>query len=107
MSGVFHQRRDTSIPQWERFSQSLLKNSFKMANKGIAFNFISPFVDFYQEEVYYCNLPKLLNFINDELSRFMQVDMSYSLYELTVYVFQEDYIRTRFPQNEFKRYFKT
>jgi hypothetical protein len=73
MSGVFHQRQDTIIRDWEYFSQQLIKNAFSMCTKGIAFNFISPFVDFYQTQVYYCNLPKLLNFINDNLSRFFYI----------------------------------
>jgi hypothetical protein len=106
MSGVFHQRRESTIPDWEKFSQSIMKNSFDMCNKGIAFNFISPFVDFYQTQVYYSNLPKLINFINDELSRFFEIRHNYALFEFTVFVYKEDFIKTRYPQKEFAKYFK-
>ncbi len=106
MSGVFHQRRDIIIRDWEYFSQKIIQNSFYMCNKGIAFNFISPFVDFYQTDVYYCNLSKLLNFINDKLSRFFEIRHSYALYEFTVYVFKEEHIKNKYHQPEFNKYFK-
>jgi hypothetical protein len=106
MSGVFHQKRNTKISDWERFSQNLIKNSFMMAKKGIGFNFITPFVDFYQAEVYYCNLPKLLNFINDELSRFFVLHHNYALFEFTMFVYQEEYIAMQYPESEFNKYFK-
>ncbi|MDR7208965.1 hypothetical protein [Flavobacterium piscis] len=106
MSGVFHQRRETSIRDWEKFSQNILKNSFEMCNKGIAFNFISPFVDFYQTQVYYSNMPKLINFINDELSRFFEIRHNYALFEFTVFVYKEEFIKSRYPQEEFSKYFK-
>jgi hypothetical protein len=106
MSSVFHQRRDSAIRDWEKFSQQILKNSFEMCNKGIAFNFISPFVDFYQTQVYYSNLPKLINFINDDLSRFFEIRHNYALLEFTVYVYKEAYIKSKYPETEFQKYFK-
>ena len=105
MSGLFHQRRETKIKDWEKFSQNILSNAFDMCNKGIAFNFISPFVDFYQTQVYYCNLPKLLNFINDELSRFFVIKHNYALYEFTVYVYKVEFIKSQHKQLEFAKYF--
>lgn len=106
MSGVFHQRQTTIIKDWEKFSQQLIENAFSMCTRGIAFNFISPFVDFYQTQVYYCNLPKLLNFINDNLSRFFEIKHNYALYEFTAYVYKEAYIKSKYHQPEFGKYFK-
>lgn len=105
-SGVFHQRRESTIREWEKFSQNLISNAFKMSNKGLAFNFISPFVDYYQTEIYYCNLPKLLNFINDELSRFFTIKHNYALFEFTVYIYKEKYVKMKYPESEFQKYFK-
>lgn len=106
MSGLFHQKRESTIPDWETFASNIIRNSFQMCNKGIAFNFISPFVDFYQENVYYSNMPKFITFINDELSRFFELKHNYVLFEYTVYVYKEDYIRELYPQKEFVKYFK-
>ena len=74
LSGVFHQRRQTSISDWEKFSRKILRTAFSMCRKGWAFNFISPFVDFYQTEVYYANLPRVINFVVEELSRFFVIN---------------------------------
>ena len=106
LSGVFHQRRDTSISDWEKFSRIILKNAFFMCRKGLAFNFISPFVDFYQTEVYYANLPRIINFVVEELSRFFVINHSYALYEFTLYVYRENVISNRDDAAEFKKYFK-
>ena len=106
MSGVFHQRRDTYIRQWEAYAQSLISNSFTMCTKGLAFNFITPFVDYYQTEVYYCNIPKLLNFIVDRLSRFFVILHNYALFEFTVFVYRPEYIKSLNTQPEFQKYFE-
>lgn len=106
MSGVFHQRRDSTIGEWEDFSQNLLRNSFRMCKKGVSFNFISPFVDFYQTNVYYCNLPKLLNFINDDLSRFFEIKHNYALFEFTVHVYKEEFVSSQQPEDELSKYFR-
>ena len=106
MSGLFHQRGETTIRDWENFAQNIILNSFQMCTKGIAFNFISPFVDFYQPHVYYSNLPKLLNFINDRLSRFFKIIHNYALFEFTVFVYKEDYMQQSYSEIEFQKYFK-
>ena len=105
MSGLFHQRRESSIREWEKFACNIIRNAFEMSQKGIAFNFISPFVDFYQTEVYYSNLVKIINFINDDLSRFFEIKHHYALFEYTVFVFTKDYIKSQHPQKEFQKYF--
>ena len=106
MSGVFHQRRDTSIPEWERFAQQIILNSFNMARKGLSFNMVSPFVDFYQTQVYYGNLFKFITFINDNLSRFFTIHHDYALFEFTIHVFREEFVKELYPQTEFAKYFK-
>ena len=106
LSGVFHQRRSTPIPEWEEFSRLLLRNAWKMCRKGLAFNFISPFVDFYQTEVYYANLTRVIQFINEELSRFFVVNHSYALFEFTVLVYREPHVAARDSAPEFRKYFK-
>ena len=106
LSGVFHQRRDTSIADWEKCSRHLLRNAWSMCRKGLAFNFISPFVDFYQTEVYYANLPRVIQFVVEELSRFFVVNHSYALFEFTVLVYRETVIASRDSAPEFQKYFK-
>ncbi len=77
-----------------------------MSKKGIAVNFISPFVDFYQENIYYADFFKLINFIRDDLSRFFTINHSYALFEFTVFIYRENYIKNKYSEKEFKKYFK-
>ncbi len=105
MSGVFHQIRDTKRKDWELFMQNLIKNAFASTQKALIFNVISPFVDFYQTNVYYCNLAKLLNFINDDLSRFWNIKQNYPLFEMTISVYNTKYIQSQYKQEEFVKYF--
>jgi hypothetical protein len=107
LSGIFHQRQKITIPNRENFSQELIKNAFIMCRKAIAFNFVSPFVDYYQNHIYYSNLLKLIYFINDNLSRFFSILHNYPLYEFTVYVYRENYIKHKYNEEEFVKYFKS
>ena len=106
LSGVFHQRRTSTIPEWESFWQSLLLNCWDMSRKGMAFNFVSPFVDYYQDNIYYCNIHKLIDFVASSLSRHFTLNHNYALYEFTVLIYKPEYVRTLFPQNEFVKYFR-
>tara|TARA_X000000950_G_scaffold235328_1_gene285719 strand:+ start:7909 stop:8589 length:681 start_codon:yes stop_codon:yes gene_type:complete len=106
LSGVFHQMRSTPIKDWERFAEMILKNSYAMCSKAIAFNMVSPFVDFYQQGIYYSKIEKLIHFINTELSRFFVITHNYALYEFTIYVYKEGYVQSQNNEPEFKKYFK-
>jgi len=106
MSGVFHQMRNSTVTEWEDFYQNLLQNSFKIAKKGLAFNFVTEHVDFRLNEIYYCEIEKLIAFITKNLSRFFVIHHNYALYELTVHVFTQEFISEKYPQKEFTKYFK-
>ena len=100
MSGVFHQIRNTKRKDWEEFAFVLIENAFKMSKKGLAFNFVSPFVDFYKENIYYCDLTKLINMVSSKLTRFFEINHSYPLYEFTFFIYHESKIR---DNNKFKK----
>lgn len=106
LSGVFHQIRNIKRKEWEDFSYNLLQNAFKMCKYGLAFNFVSPFVDFYQENFYYCDLIKLLHMINDKMSRFFVINHSYPLYEFTVFIYPENIIREKNSFKNLNKYFE-
>lgn len=106
ISGVFHQMRENQRGLWEQYMFALLAKAFQMARRGIAFNVVSEHVDFYQPAIYYCNLTKLMYFIVDHLSRFFSMDHAYALFEATVFVFHQEHIRARYPDLEFRKYFR-
>jgi len=107
LSGVFHQMRSSKRRDWEEFAYAIIENSFSMCNKGLAFNFISPFVDFYQPDVYYCDLMKLLHAVRDRTSRFFEIKHNYALFELTVFVYPEAVVRDAYPHPEMVKYFSS
>ncbi len=104
--GTFYHMCGIPRKDWEKYIFKMIRNAFTMAKKGIAFNFITEFCDFYEKELYYCNIQKLLNFITDDLSRFFIIDHAYPLYELTMYVYKEAIVKDRYPEQDFQKYYK-
>lgn len=104
-SGVFHQMRRTPIPDWEKYIKAVLRNSFLLARKGLVFNLVSPYVDFYQPGIYYAKISKILDFVSEELSRFFIVRHNCALFEFTVAVYTNDFVKERFTEPEFEKYF--
>ena len=104
--GTFYHKVDCSDEEFEAFVFRILKNTFKMSNKGIAFNFITDFVDYKYPDLYYAKLDKISDFVVNNLSRYFKIDHGYPLYEFTVHVFQENHIKQQFEDDEFKKYFK-
>jgi len=104
--GTFYHPCNTTRKEWEKYMFSMLKNAFAMANKGIAFNCITELCDYYERGLYYCNIAKMINYINDNLSRYFIIEHAYPLYELTVYVYRESHIKKMYPHRDFNKYFK-
>lgn len=105
LSGVFHQRREIGIKEWTVFSRKLIKNAFEICKRGLIVNFVSNYVDYYQPNIYYCDLSRFIGFVEEELSRYFIVDHCCPLYEFTVFVCKEDYIREKYHQQEFVKYY--
>lgn len=106
MNAIFNTKENVTITEWEKYIFRMISNAYSMANKGIAFSILTEFCDFYEKNLYYCKLYKLLNYINDNLSRFFEIQQSYPLYEMTVFVYKVDYIKEIYNEKCFKKYFK-
>lgn len=106
MNAIFNTKGNVSITKWEEYIFKLIKQAYDMANKGIAFNILTEFCDFYERDLYYCNIFKMLNYINDNLSRFFEVQHSYPLYEVTIFVYKPNFIMKNYNEEQFKKYFK-
>lgn len=107
LGGVFYHPCGISRRDWEKYLFRMIRNVFPMAKKGIAFNLITEFCDFYEKDLYYCHVSKLLAFLADDVSRFFLVDHTYPLYELTVYVYKEEVVRGDYPEQEYDKYFRS
>lgn len=105
-AGTFYHPYNNTKAEWEKFMFRIISNAFKMAKKGVAFNCITEFCDYYDHDLYYCNISKLVKFINNNLSRFFTIEHDYALYEFTVFVYNSNFIKNKYPEIEYQKYFK-
>lgn len=84
MNGVFTEKREMTYEEMFAFFKSMIRNVFKAARKGIAFNVMSSHVDWEREDLFHLKTDDLLNFLTKECTRNVIIDMDYGLYEYTV-----------------------
>lgn len=104
--GTFYHKVDTPDDEFTKFVEAILPNAFAMSKKGISFNFITEHVDFQYPDLYYGEIEKITRFVVNNLSRYFTIDHAYPLYEFTMCVYQEDYVKSLYPQEEFAKYYK-
>ena len=103
LSGTFHTKEDNSIPDWESFIFKSIENMFKMAKKGISFNFLITHSEFYDKKLYYADPKEIMGWCVKNLSRFISIEHDIPLYEFFVCVYKEGYIKEKFP--DYEKYF--
>jgi len=106
LSGTFYTKEDNSIRKWESFVFKSMENMFRMAKKGVAFNFLTSYSTFYDKKLYYANPGKIMNWCNKKLSRFIILSHNIPLYEFTVFLYKKEFIKKNFPQKSYGKYFK-
>lgn len=105
--GTFYHQVDASHEEFTEFVQGVLRHGFECARRGMAFNFITDFVEYKYPDLYYCRIGEMIDFVVSNLSRYFVVDHAVPLYECTFKVYREDRIRTDFPDPDFHKYFKS
>lgn len=86
--GLFHLRADNSDKNWNQFSKAMIKQMFKYARRGLAFNMMTDQVDFKVERLYYANPTEFFDFCRYNLNRRVCLRQDYPLYEFTIYVYR-------------------
>ena len=104
LSGTFNPIGDNSVEEWESFINNIIFNMFALSRKGIAFNFLTSYSQFFDENLYYADPGKMYNWLQKNLSRFITIISDVPLYEFTVLVYREEFIKEIFP-DEFSKYF--
>lgn len=104
LSGTFHTKEHNTIDKWENFIFKSISNMFRMAIKGIAFNFLTSHSDFYQETLYYVYPSTILTYMIENYSRFVCVLHDIPLFEFTVLAYKKDFIKKIFP--DYEKYLK-
>lgn len=87
-NGILTQKLSNSLLEMDQYSFKLIEKMFAIAEKGIAFNIMSSYVNFFAPNLYYKNPAEV--FVNCA-SRFgskIKIDQSYGLYEFTTYIYK-------------------
>lgn len=90
MNGVFTEKRELSFDEMFEYLSLMLKKTYKMCTKGIAFNVMSKDVDWERDDLFHVPLNILSNFITKEITRDFIIRNDYGLYEYTVYLLKND-----------------
>jgi hypothetical protein len=104
MSGVFHQMGTSSKMSWETYMFDILRQSYELSTKGIAWNFLSQKAEYETKGNYYASVSNMINFVSNNLSRFFVIQHNYPLFEATMFAYHPKYIAEKYPQRQFNKY---
>lgn len=88
LSGIFTYRARLSNEEMFDYLQRLVSRVFERVTVGMAFNLITPQVDWEREDLFHMPVDPLLVFLSRKISRHIVVRHDYGLYEYTVYVYK-------------------
>jgi len=91
INGVFTEKMSLSFDEMFSYFTNLLKKIFSKCNKGIAFNVMSSYVDWYRGDLFHLPIDTLTDFLTSELSRDFIIRNDYGLYEYTTYLYRRQH----------------
>jgi len=97
LSGTFHTKEDNAPEDWEQFVFKSIRNMFRMAKKGICINFLTGYSEFFDEKLFYADPRVIFDWCVQNLSRFISIEHDIPLYEFTVCIYKEQFVREQFP----------
>lgn len=104
LSGVFHQNGETPQGEWVEYMKALLTAAWSLARRGLSFNVLSPYADYYGPGNFYVNLAEVETFVVRNLSRYHVVDHASPLFEATFHILRPDEVSRRHPEPSLARY---
>ncbi len=104
-SGMFNMPGNVEHEDWKAFCLSIINRMYSMCNKAISFNFLTSHRTFTDPDLFYFDPSELLDYCIKSLSRFVEIKHSYPLYEGTITVYREDYLRDKYNDPAFAKYF--
>ena len=88
MNGVFTEKRELTFDEMLAYFKNVVARVFNKARLAIAFNVMSPHVDWQRPDLFYLPLDTLAAFLVEDLSRDFVIRNDYGLYEYTTYVYR-------------------
>ncbi len=86
VSGTFNVRFNESDAAWDAYIKETLLALAKQTTKGLAFNLLTTYVDWKQENLFYADPLEYFDFCKKNLSRYVSLIHDYPLYEWTMLV---------------------
>ena len=90
----------------KKFIFSMIEKMFSLCTKAISFNVLTTYKTFTDPTLFYLSPEEMMRYCMGNLSRFVTIDHSYALYEYTVTVHKKEYLKSRYDQEFFAKYFK-
>jgi SAM-dependent methyltransferase len=87
MNGIFTVRAELAHQQMWEYLRTLVRRIFARTRIGLAFNVMSPHVDWERDDLFHVPVGELTDFVASELSRSFVVRHDYRLFEYTVYAY--------------------
>ena len=88
MNGVFTEKRALSFDEMFCYFKQLVKEVFKSAEIGLAFNVMSQHVDWQRDDLFHLSFDLLASFLKTELTVNFIFRNDYGLHEYTTYVYR-------------------
>lgn len=89
MNGVFTEKRELTFEEMLTYFKDVVTQVFNKAKIAIAFNVMSPHVDWERQDLFYLPLDTLAAFLIKQLTRDFVIRNDYGLYEYTAYVYRK------------------
>lgn len=86
VSGTFNVRLGASEEDWERYVKETLRGLARLSRRGLAFNLLTTYVDWRDDNLFYADPRAFFDFCRTELSRYVTLLHDYPLYEWTMIV---------------------
>lgn len=92
-SGVFNVKLDASDLVWRDYTLHTIGEMFELANICVAFNLMSPFVDYRYDRLFYPMPGDIEAFVANHVTRKYFIDHAYPLFETTYTLFRTPELR--------------
>jgi SAM-dependent methyltransferase len=89
VSGTFNVRLEAGDDEWRRYVHAQLEALWAHSRRGLAFNLLTTYVDWKQDNLFYADPAEFFDFCKRRLSRYVTLVHDYPLYEWTMLVHRE------------------
>jgi len=90
LSGLFNFKIENNTG----FMHDTVRESVRIASRGVAFNLLGSYVDFKEEHLFYYREQEVFDFAKS-LTRFVTLRADYPLYEFTLYLYKPDAVKAK------------